>query len=437
MENAIVDIPRAYTALAEWMSCMTFVAVLKPRFGKLPTLLFSLLYLVFLTVFLGATASVPISWWLPCMAVAFFTMNMLIWTCARMPYKQSVYYAILSFVVAECIASVQWQAVNLLVKDVVRQPWGLQLLAIVAVYVPFCLGVWRLFKARMPKNRHLELSTRDSLSAFIMALVVFGVSNLGFVTSETPFDGRFSQEIANLRTTVDIAGVAVLYAHFVLCCENMVRMELEAVQNVLQNQYHQYKLSRENVDLINYKYHDLKHQLQLLRLEQDPQKREAALDRMEEEIKFYELQNKTGNTVLDIMLNSKSLYCHKHSITLTTIADGKLLDFMDTMDICSIFGNALDNAIESVLKIADKEKRLIHVNVAQVKEFVMIRVENYYESSLTVDGGDFLSTKQGKNFHGYGIKSIRYTANRYDGAVDINVEDRWFDLKILIPLPEK
>lgn len=51
------------------------------------------------------------------------------------------------------------------------------------------------------------------------------------------------------------------------------------------------------------------------------------------------------------------------------VADGTLLDFMDIMDICSIFGNALDNAIECELKIADKEKRLIHVTVSQQKNF--------------------------------------------------------------------
>ena len=78
---------------------------------------------------------------------------------------------------------------------------------------------------------------------------------------------------------------------------------------------------------------------------------------MEADIKKYESQNKTGNKVLDTVLTTKSLYCAKHNITFTCVADGTLLDFMDVMDICSIFGNALDNAIECELKIPDKEKR--------------------------------------------------------------------------------
>lgn len=66
------------------------------------------------------------------------------------------------------------------------------------------------------------------------------------------------------------------------------RKELEAVQNVLQNQYAQYVQSKESIELINYKYHDLKHQIAVLRSEEDPQKREAFLDEMEAEIRQYE-----------------------------------------------------------------------------------------------------------------------------------------------------
>ena len=136
-----------------------------------------------------------------------------------------------------------------------------------------------------------------------------------------------------------------------------------------------FRISMRNtsIELINYKYHDLKHQIAVLRSEADPGKREAFLDKMEADIKKYESQNKTGNKVLDTVLTTKSLYCAKNNITFTCVADGTLLEFMDVMDICSIFGNALDNAIECELKIPDKEKRLIHVSVSKQKNFLLLR----------------------------------------------------------------
>ena len=117
----------------------------------------------------------------------------------------------------------------------------------------------------------------------------------------------------------------------------------------------------------------------MLRSEEDPQKREAFLDEMEAEIRQYEAQNKTGNKVLDTVLTSKSLYCNKNGITFTCVADGTLLDFMDVMDICSIFGNALDNAIECEMKILDKEKRLIHVTSVQAESIFV-----FLSSRITV-----------------------------------------------------
>ena len=215
-----------------------------------------------------------------------------------------------------------------------------------------------------------------------------------------------------------------------------MRKELEAVQSVLQNQYVQYKQSRESIELINYKYHDLKHQIAVLRSEEDSKKREEFLNRMENEIKQYEAQNKTGNKVLDTVLTTKSLYCTKHGITFTCVADGTLLEFMDVMDICSIFGNALDNAIECELKIPEKEKRLIHVTVSKQKNFLILRFENYYEGELKYKEGSLVTTKKEKEYHGYGLKSIRYTVNKYEGAVTIEAKDNWFELKILIPIKE-
>ena len=106
------------------------------------------------------------------------------------------------------------------------------------------------------------------------------------------------------------------------------------------------------------------------------------------------------------------------------------------MDVCSIFGNTLDNAIESVEKLEDIQKRLIRLAVYTQNDFLMIRVENYYENDLQIENGTYKTTKQDKEFHGYGIKSIRYTAEKYGGYVSISTEENWFSLRVLIPLKQ-
>ena len=106
---------------------------------------------------------------------------------------------------------------------------------------------------------------------------------------------------------------------------------------------------------------------------------------------------------------------------------------MHVADICTIFGNALDNAIESVSLIEDPEKRLIHIAISHKKNFVLIQISNYCENTITMKNGYPVTTKADKGNHGFGLKSIRYTVEKYHGSLNFALNDNWFELKMLIP----
>lgn len=432
--NAIPDIPRLYTAIAEWLCCGMFVLLLGPRIKKLHLVAFSTLYLLLLSIFMEVTATVTLWLWIPCMLIAFFSMAGFIWLCNKISFYESVYYSVMAFSIAECIASLEWQIVNYFYSETDKMPLWFEFLAIIVVYGGLLFAIWYLLRPCISKDKHMIVEKRDWIISVFICIIVFGFSNLSFINVSSSAEGQYFEEIASTRTLVDIAGVSMLYAHLLSCRNNTIRRELDAVQNTLNNQYVQYKQSREAIDIVNIKYHDMKHRINMLREMNDSEQRAAFLDSMEAEIKAYELQNKTGNSVLDTLLTGKSLQCNKHGIIMTVVADGKLLDFMDAVDICSIFGNALDNAIEAVTKIKSKEKRLIHLTVSQFKSFVMISIENYFEGDVKTDDGVFVTTKKNAKNHGYGIKSITYTVERYAGVVDIKIKDNWFNLKILIPI---
>ena len=436
MEHIMPDIPRIYTAIAEWMACMLFILPVKKRFDNAKTGALMAVFLIVQSVFLMITGSVKIYFWIPCMIIAVLLMIGFIYGCCEISLRDAGYFGMIAFVAAEFMASIEWQVVCFFWDGTVPAV-AIQGVVLAAIYGCVAVILYKMLHMHLPKDGKMGISIKEYISGLVIAIAVFAVSNISFLTENTPFSGRYSFEIGNIRTLVDLGGIAILYAHLIQCCELRVRKELEAVQNVLQNQYVQYKQSRESIELINYKYHDLKHQIAVLRSEEDPKKREEFLNRMEEEIRQYEAQNKTGNKVLDTVLTTKSLYCAKHGITFTCVADGTLLDFMDVMDICSIFGNALDNAIECELKIPEKEKRLIHVTVSKQKQFLILRFENYCEETLQYQEGTPVTTKKEKEFHGYGLKSIQYTVNKYDGAVSMNLEDNWFELKVLIPIVQK
>lgn len=163
---------------------------------------------------------------------------------------------------------------------------------LVVIYGAVFLLAYHL-EQRVSQGGNLPRMTgRELLSAASMGLAAFLISNMSFVTANTPSTSSVEQEIANIRTLVDLAGVVILYAYHIQFFELHTRRELDAIKNILQNQYVQYRQSRESIDVINRKYHDLKHQIAVLRAEEDPARRSAFLDQMEEEIQHYEARTR-------------------------------------------------------------------------------------------------------------------------------------------------
>lgn len=431
--EVLPDIPRIYTALAEWLACMICLIEVRRRLTGAKFVLTAAGVLTVQAVFLTLTPGLDDILWILCMATAAGFMYVFIYICAELKWRDVAYYCIRAFVMAEFAASLEWQLVCYISRRHTLAPW-VEILILVLVFGIVFTGCARLYHPYGTEDGVLSITNRELTSYMIIGLAVFFMSNLGFVSTGTLFGGSYAEEIYNVRTLVDLGGVAIMYAYHVQRVELRVRYELESVQGILHNQYVQYKQAREAMDVINYKYHDLKHHIIALRAAENAEKRNEYLDQMEEELEDYESQNKTGNSIIDVVLTTKGLYCKKHGITMTCVVDGTLFEFMKTMDICSIFGNALDNAIECELKIPNKEKRLIHVSAYSQKNFLIIRFENYYEGE--VHPGDDLpaTTKEDPRFHGYGLKSLRYTVRKYGGEVDVSTKEQWFNLKILIPM---
>ena len=294
--------------------------------------------------------------------------------------------------------------------------------------------IWQLGRSVALADEEYKVTRTETIMTVVAALLIFAVSNLGFLPVEIPFAGRDSMEIFNMRTLVDLGGLAILYAYQSQGKSTHMQRELETIQTILNSQYEQYKQAQRTMDLINYRYHDLKNHIIALRADANAPQRQEYLDKLEHEIHDYEAMNKTGNQVLDTVLTSKNLRCMQHKIDMTCVIDGKLFDTMDVMDICSIFGNALDNAIECELKIKDYAKRMIHVDAFSEKSFLIIRFENYYEGEIRFEKGLPVTSKKEQSMHGYGLKSLRYTVHKYNGEVQIDARDNWFSLRILIPL---
>lgn len=428
------DIPRLYTALAEWGACLTYLLLIRKTVRSAPFWLISVAFLILQSLWLLSTGNLPTVFWIPSMAVAAVLMYAFLMYGSGLSPLAVGYCCAKAFLLAELAASLEWQlhsyleAAGLLFAS-------LRLLLLIAVYgICFSTAAF-LEKPLFTEEYFRQLTAREMFSAAGITLVVFAFSNLSFIIANSPFTSRLRADIFNIRTLADLAGFAILHAYQSRICEYAAEKEISQMNAVLKSQYDQYRNYQDSVELIHMKYHDLKHQIAGLRAETDEQKRTEWLDAMEEEMTAFETLDRTGSQVLDTLLAAKLFHCRKHGIRITCVADGKILGFMHVMDLCSLFGNALDNAIENAVLIPEKEKRLIHLQVSERKGFVYIRIENYCEEAVKKNPDGLISTtKQDRNRHGFGLKSIRHTAEKYGGTIRFEVRDNWFELEILIPV---
>ena len=422
--TAVPDIPRLYTALAECLATLLYARQLAPRYSARHSIVNSLIWMAGLAVFMQLTGSVPLVLWLPCMVAAIGSMYLFLWrTCETTPLEAG-YYCARAFILAELAASVEWQLhCALRPQRTGRDP--LAVLLLVLVYGVLFTAVYWMEKRRSTQPAKLHITPLGMLMAVIMAITVFAVSNLSFVNNN-----EATMSIRYIRTLVDLAGVLILTVQHEQLRESALHSELTAMDDVLRRQYEQYRQSKENIKLINRRYHELKVQIATIRAERDQAKQDAALAAMESDIRRYEAENKTGNPVLDTLLTAKSLYCQQHGINMTCVADGKLLDFLSTGEICTIVGTALDNATESVAAEPDPEKKLIRVAIYAQNGFVMLRFENYCAQPVEL-GPDGLPLRSAHG--GYDLKSVRAAAEAHGGTLTLHWENEWFTLRVLLP----
>ena len=225
----------------------------------------------------------------------------------------------------------------------------------------------------------------------------------------------------------------VLYIQFSLATNKHLKSELQTTMQLLKQAEDQYKSSKENVDIINLKCHDLKHQL--TEYAKNGKLDSELLGELENVINIYDSTIKTGNEALDLILSEKSLICQKKDIKLTCLADCSKLSFISKTDLYSLFGNMIDNAMEAVYKIQDTDKRHINLVVKNVNSFVSISIDNYYEGNIVLlENGLPKTTKEDKDYHGYGMKSIQLIVNKYDGDLNISLDNNVFSLFIMFPI---
>ena len=429
----VLNTPGYYYAIAYALSVFVITCTNERKIGRWKLAAVSCAQFALLLFFMTVTDGVRQELFVPSMSLIVLLLLGYIYICNDFSLREAGFYFVKAFINGEFAASLCWQIYYYL--RYVRGIQGelLKWVELILVYAVI-FTILALMELNLKKDlEELHITRRELLVVIIIAASVFAMSNLSYLDQNGLFSGTFVMDIFIIRTLVDLSGIAVLYAYHVQVKEIQIRFEKDTLHNIMEMQYKNYQLSKENIDMVNQKYHDLKHQINLLKTQAYVGKSTSYLEKMEREIRVYETQYKTGNQILDSVLTNKAMICQNKEIELKFIVDGGALSFMEDMDVSALFGNMLDNAIESAEKQQEKQKRLIWLYVTKEKQFVRIRTENYCDEKVRFKNGMPVTTKKDRRLHGYGMKSIKSTVEKYHGSVVAAQENNWFELKILLP----
>lgn len=416
--------------LAMWLCAFTYVGNMQRRERFWPKVLLAVgAFYIFLDLCVRAASAdvfvIQIIFRVCGMPILF----LVVYSCWRLSFSLSLYYSIWAFMSWHFMCELWMGLLSLLeYLGIVTRTRG-----VVPALLVFGVGnllIRFTFARWMPEDSKEKLGPRQLISA----VVIFGAFEIIAYApgAEIVFPGEGEWMIIYLSQMLLIL---LLYLQSELFKKSAIRQELAMMNMLWEKKQEQYELSRENIALINQKCHDLKHQIRAIR-SMKQEEIDTYLNEMEESVQIYEAIVKTGNEVLDTILTEKSLYCKERGITISCVADGSQMDFIHTIDLYAILGNALDNAIEAVEKFKHQEKRQIDVMIYRQQQFLVMNIVNPVKESLVFEEDLPKTTKRERFYHGFGLKSIRYMVRKYDGNLNISVEDGCFSLKILIPIPQ-
>ena len=283
---------------------------------------------------------------------------------------------------------------------------------------------------RLLKNFKYDIQAKDAAIVSISFLLVFSVSftsTYGYLNLRTS-DTSFLDFITSVLCVVFI--IQFLYSRNVSYLRKQGQRDKMQIAQ-LQQQFAYYQEKMKDEERVRAIYHDLKNHLLVMESSQNTKETRHMAKTLRVQIADYEDYLHTGNEFLDIILKDKAAKSHEKQIDFSAMVDFHGIGFMEPLDISTIFGNAIDNAIEASENLPEY-KRLITVKAERVRDMLLITIKNNMSpgSHLTEQ-----TTKKDRFLHGFGLPNIRKAVERYGGQCSIKTENGMFLLKILIPIP--
>ena len=235
-----------------------------------------------------------------------------------------------------------------------------------------------------------------------------------------------------------LSNVSLIFSIRKTIIDNKLIAEANLIKKTMEMKYYHYENIQKDQVKLRQLRHDIKNHIACIKgVTQSKYDATEYISSIENEINRHDSNFHTGNIILDIILNEKNKVCKESNIKcLIDISNFEKCDFIDKMDVCSIFSNILDNAIEACNKINSLKKEIV-LRGTIINDFFVIRIENTKQNKINKKQNIIKTDKKDTHLHGLGLKSVKDSVSKYDGEVSINYSENRFVVNIFIPLEPK
>ncbi len=291
--------------------------------------------------------------------------------------------------------------------------------------IVFWLVIYLIFK-----NRLTGVFDLPNNKVYILLDVICSATFTIIIAMVTSMNNKTIAVLASSLTIVTHIGILFLIFTIIENAKN--ESELKVLQ--LQKTYYEF-LEGEQAAIRKIK-HDINnhmHAIDGLIKERLYQQAEAYIGNIFTSLNSSTMKNYSNNPIINLVLNQKLFKIQEMSIDCSLHIEIKNLNKIADMDICSLFSNTLDNAIEACEKITDTSKRYISVKALCKNNYFMYTVINSKESHTRVENGKHITDKTDTIQHGYGISNVKDIVEKYDGEIEIKHNEKEFAVTIIIP----
>ncbi len=213
------------------------------------------------------------------------------------------------------------------------------------------------------------------------------------------------------------------------------KVKAEFVNEKLDMQHRYYLTVKESQEKMRQVYHDMNNHMENIKsLKNSSEDVNKYINNIEDEVGTKNIYN-TGNVLLDIIFHEKSKACMVNNIDFNVGIDFNKCDFIEMIDISSIFSNLIDNAIEACNKIDDNNiEKYIIIKSTFIKGYYVVRCENSKINKVIIKSNKIFTTKKDKFLHGIGLDSIKSSIKKYNGELKIKDSEFKFIATIHIPV---